>query len=169
MNRAELLESALVTARPKAYGPPERNFDRIARFWSVYAHDAMGAPPDMRTFTATDVACMMALMKIARLEETPDHLDSWTDLAGYAACGVEVATGTVIEHSADEATWIEVPYKEDFPSDLKAGDRVRLGGFSKQKFDLIPDGEYGATEAWNDLAVTSARRSRPRWYKPEAG
>lgn len=32
MNRAEILESALaaVNARPKAYGPPERNFDRIA-------------------------------------------------------------------------------------------------------------------------------------------
>lgn len=120
MNRAELLEGALaaVNARPKAYGPPERNFDRIARFWSVYAHDAMGAPPDMRTFTATDVACMMALMKIARLEETPDHVDSWVDLAGYAACGAEVSTGVTIEHSADDAP------------KFKVGDRVKAYGLA---------------------------------------
>jgi hypothetical protein len=38
-----------------------------------------------------DVAQMMALMKIARLENDPSHLDSWTDLAGYAACGAEIS------------------------------------------------------------------------------
>ena len=32
---------------------------------------------------------MMALMKIARLQNMPSHLDSWVDLAGYAACGGE--------------------------------------------------------------------------------
>lgn len=119
MNRAELLESALaaVNARPKAYGPPERNFDRIALLWSDHTVNRYGAGVGLK-FDAVDVACMMALMKIARLEETPDHLDSWTDLAGYAACGAECATGAVIEHSADDAP----------APRFKVGDRVLCRG-----------------------------------------
>jgi hypothetical protein len=97
MNRAELLEAALdaVNKRPKAYGPPESNFMRIACLWSAYMYlvKGMGAVhvgPD-------DVANMMILMKIARLVETPDHEDSWTDIAGYAACGAEVTSKAVVE------------------------------------------------------------------------
>lgn len=119
MNRAELLTAALdaVNARPKAYGPPERNFDRIALLWSDHTVNRYGAGVGLK-FDAVDVACMMALMKIARLEETPDHLDSWTDLAGYAACGAECATGAVIEHSADDAP------------KFKVGDRVEAYGLA---------------------------------------
>lgn len=104
MNRADLLTAALdaVNARPKTYGPPERNFDRIASLWSAHTVNRYGEGVGLR-FDAVDVACMMALMKIARLEETPDHMDSWTDLAGYAACGAECAT--TIEHDADEVAW----------------------------------------------------------------
>jgi hypothetical protein len=32
---------------------------------------------------------MMAGVKLARLSATPDHQDSWVDLAGYAATGSE--------------------------------------------------------------------------------
>ena len=39
------------------------------------------------------VALMMALLKVARLIKSPEHLDSWVDLAGYAACGGEIAGG----------------------------------------------------------------------------
>ena len=42
-------------------------------------------------FSAYDVAVMMALLKIARISENPQHMDSWVDLAGYAACGGEIA------------------------------------------------------------------------------
>jgi len=42
-------------------------------------------------FRPTDVAQMMVLMKIARLENSPTHMDSWIDVAGYAACGGELA------------------------------------------------------------------------------
>jgi hypothetical protein len=34
---------------------------------------------------------MCADLKLARLENQPDHMDSWVDLAGYAACGAEIA------------------------------------------------------------------------------
>jgi len=33
----------------------------------------------------------MALLKIGRLKSNPIHGDSWVDLAGYAACGAELA------------------------------------------------------------------------------
>ena len=39
---------------------------------------------------ATDVAHMMVLLKMARLVETPQHRDSWVDMAGYAATGARV-------------------------------------------------------------------------------
>ena len=39
-----------------------------------------------------DVAAMMALLKVARIRHSPDKRDSWCDLAGYAACGFDVAT-----------------------------------------------------------------------------
>jgi hypothetical protein len=34
---------------------------------------------------------MLALLKIARLKNSPNHRDSWVDIAGYAACGAECA------------------------------------------------------------------------------
>ena len=43
-------------------------------------------------FTATDVAMMMALLKIARIRGGNATEDSFVDLAGYAACGGEIAT-----------------------------------------------------------------------------
>jgi hypothetical protein len=94
MTRAELLEAALdaVNRRPKSYGPPEQNFERIAALWNEYLNGkyctSVGIPAG--SINAVDVACMMVLMKVARLEETPGHIDSWVDIAGYAACGAEV-------------------------------------------------------------------------------
>jgi hypothetical protein len=39
-----------------------------------------------------DVAMMMALLKIARIQSGTATEDSFVDLAGYAACGGEIAT-----------------------------------------------------------------------------
>lgn len=114
MNRADLLESALdaVDKRPKSYGPPEQNFGRIAALWNIYMGDKYGEDLGL---VAVDVACMMVLMKVARLEETPDHIDSWVDIAGYAACGAEVSTGVtidaVVEPEVPQAPegWMPIP------------------------------------------------------------
>lgn len=91
MNRNEVLNAALaaVDRRPKSYGPPEQNFERIALMWSTYLYSVKGS--GVVSIGLTDVAAMMILMKVARLIETPDHADSWVDIAGYAACGSEVA------------------------------------------------------------------------------
>jgi hypothetical protein len=67
--------------RGSAYGDASENFQRIADMWSVILS---------RRVTVKEVALCMAAVKMARLIETPDHEDSWIDLAGYAALGVEV-------------------------------------------------------------------------------
>ena len=86
MNRSECLDKAkeiVNGARQENYGRPEKNFKQIAIYWSIYLdHDV----------SATDVALMMVLMKLARLQNKPDHDDSWVDIAGYAANGAELAT-----------------------------------------------------------------------------
>lgn len=85
MNRTELLNKALEIvngARQENYGSPEQNFARIAAFWTLYLQ---------RHITPADVAIMMVLMKTARLQNNVKHEDSWIDIAGYAANGVEVA------------------------------------------------------------------------------
>lgn len=84
MKRAEILEAARVCVcgnREQDYGSPERTFETIAIFWSAY----LGYP-----VSATDVAAMMALMKIARIASGRAKEDNWVDLAGYAACGGEI-------------------------------------------------------------------------------
>lgn len=43
-------------------------------------------------FSPVDVAMMMALLKIVRIKTGTETEDSFVDLAGYAACGGEIAT-----------------------------------------------------------------------------
>lgn len=86
MTRAELLDAARQTVcadRQDVHGNPEDSFGTIANLWSAYLGHVRLSP--------ADVAAMMALLKIARIRGNPKHMDSWTDLAGYAACGAEVA------------------------------------------------------------------------------
>lgn len=85
MTRAETLEKAKACVcgqREQDYGSPEDNFRIIAEFWSAYT----GYPIDSK-----DVAMMMALLKIARIATGTATEDSFVDLAGYAACGAEIA------------------------------------------------------------------------------
>lgn len=87
MKRDEILEAAkrcVSGDREQDYGSPENNFQRIADLWSAYS----GYP-----FTSTDVAAMLALLKIARIASGHAKEDNWVDLAGYAACGGEIETG----------------------------------------------------------------------------
>lgn len=71
-----LLDEAysLVTGdRQQSYDHPARNFDRIARLWSV-ALD--------KDITAEDVAVCMVLVKIARQVHAPKR-DNLVDAIGY--------------------------------------------------------------------------------------
>lgn len=76
--------------REQDYGTPEESFRAIAQLWGIYIRERMVILTDV-CFDPEDVAIMMALLKIARLANNPEHMDSWVDLAGYAACGGEIA------------------------------------------------------------------------------
>ncbi|MBZ9659739.1 DUF6378 domain-containing protein [Mesorhizobium sp. ESP-6-4] len=74
-------------ARRAAYGKPEDNFERIAKFWQAYFENTGRTEANV---TAADVSPLMRLMKEARLCETPDHRDSFVDLVGYTLTGAEI-------------------------------------------------------------------------------
>lgn len=85
VSRTDILDKAkaIVTGdREQQYGKPEDNFAIIAGLWSAYKGDS---------FTPVDVAMMMALLKIARIKTGVGTVDSFVDLAGYAACAGEIA------------------------------------------------------------------------------
>lgn len=91
MNRQEVLvkASALIDgARHRNYGPANKNFDDIARIWSVLRDGS----PDEVVFNGVDVAMFMIATKLARLMKSPNNPDHWVDIAGYAALGAEIAT-----------------------------------------------------------------------------
>ena len=75
-------EKCVCGHREQDYGTPEDGFSRIAEFWATYKGVEFGP---------VDVAIMMALLKIARISENPQHMDSWVDGCGYFACGGEIA------------------------------------------------------------------------------
>ena len=85
MIREQILETAIKTVcqdRQDRYGAVENNFQMIAEFWSTYLNVSV---------TAVDVAMMMGMLKIARIRTGKFTQDNFVDLAGYAACGAEVA------------------------------------------------------------------------------
>ena len=83
MNGEMLLKHAagVVANRREIYGEPERMFDQIAKRWSL----VLGIE-----VTPAQVALCLIDLKLARLTRDPRHLDSITDVAGYAACLREV-------------------------------------------------------------------------------
>jgi hypothetical protein len=90
ITKSALLDRAknAVADRGLNYGKPEDNFTRIARRWVVHIKNRFNIDVPL---DAISVAIMCDDLKSARLENTPDHLDSWVDKAGYAACGANIA------------------------------------------------------------------------------
>ena len=85
MKRADILAAAsqaVTVDRAETHGDIEDTFAAIASLWSAYLEFPVNS---------TDVAAMMILLKLARMKGNPTHLDNWVDIAGYAACGGEIA------------------------------------------------------------------------------
>lgn len=88
MNSNQLLagsESILAEAqaviygdREQTYGAPDKNLQVIAEMWTSYI-------AGKTSLDVNDVCCMMVLLKVARLKNSPEHRDSQVDLCGYAA------------------------------------------------------------------------------------
>lgn len=86
MNRTEILQWAddLINGeRDAVYGTPQENFERTAALWSVILQQKV---------YPQQVGVMLALLKISRLVNSPDHLDSYIDAAGYLALAGEIGT-----------------------------------------------------------------------------
>jgi hypothetical protein len=86
LNRSDILDTAkgyVTRDRAATHGDAEDQFTTIGQLWAAL----LGQP-----ITPAQVALMMACLKVARAWGNPAHDDNWTDLAGYAACGGEIAT-----------------------------------------------------------------------------
>ena len=83
MTAEELLAqaAAVVRDRRRTYGQPLDLFERVAVRWS----QVLGT----KVTPAQVIVCLVDL-KVARLSHDPRHLDSITDIAGYAGCLAEV-------------------------------------------------------------------------------
>lgn len=88
MTRAEILDTAkeyVTKDRAATHGEAENNFERTAALWNAYLAEG-------QMISATDVAVMLTLLKVARIASNACHSDNWVDAAGYMACGGEIAT-----------------------------------------------------------------------------
>ena len=83
-------ERCVCGQREQDYGTPEDSFNIIADLWAVYLK---GCGVSIDFLESHDVAIMMALLKIARISENPQHMYKWVDGCGYFACGGEIAGG----------------------------------------------------------------------------
>lgn len=86
-SRGEILaeaEQAVIVDRAATHGDVQGSFGQIAAIWSV----RLGV-----TISAAQVAIMMIDLKTVRAWGNPGHADNWIDIAGYAACGGEIAAG----------------------------------------------------------------------------
>ena len=89
MDRSKILDTAktyVTEDRAAQHGDVKRNFGLIATYWSAHL--------DVNV-TASDVAVMMTLLKLARLRSNPYNPENWIDGCGYLACGGEIAWGEV--------------------------------------------------------------------------
>ena len=68
--------------RQTDYGDPGSSINRMAETWSAVC-------PDME-FTPRRAVILMIATKLSRLAHNPNHMDSWVDVAGYAAIGAEL-------------------------------------------------------------------------------
>ena len=88
MSRKDILikaQKCVCGQRRQDYGSPEDNFRMISELWTTYTG---------HNIRPLDVPVMMALLKIARIRTGSGQgtADCFIDIAGYAACGGEIAT-----------------------------------------------------------------------------
>lgn len=87
MDRSKILDTAkeyVTNDRAATHGDARRNFGLIAAYWSAHLN---------ANVSASDVAVMMTLLKLARLKSNVGNLDNWIDGCGFLALGGEIAAG----------------------------------------------------------------------------
>ncbi len=76
------VEKCVCAERQNTYGDAEDNFEVIAKLVTIMLQGKL-----VEKITALDIAKINACIKMARIITSPEHLDNWIDLAGYAVCG----------------------------------------------------------------------------------
>jgi len=79
-------------SRRDAYGDALVNHERIARLATARFHEKLKDPVG-DPFTPEDMAAFARMQKEARLVATPGHVDSLTDIAGYAGVELDIHAG----------------------------------------------------------------------------
>ena len=100
MNRVEILNTAaeLISGdRAATYGDALVSHQRIANLWATY----LGTP-----VSAVDVAMCMVLLKVSRSKggDKPGKMDTFVDIAGYAALCAEFEAATTAATKAARTT-----------------------------------------------------------------
>lgn len=78
--------------RAKQHGNKRDNFDNIAKLWTAWLRINHTLSKDL---SGADVAKLMVLLKIARMESGAFNPDDSLDACGYAAIAGELARGEV--------------------------------------------------------------------------
>lgn len=89
MKKKAILEKAseiICGEREKDYGDSNSSLDNIAVAWSAYLSAYTGNEIEIE---ASDVACMMVMLKCIRQCHGEGKMDNFIDMAGYAAIGGE--------------------------------------------------------------------------------
>ena len=87
-------DKLLHTDRQKTYGGAIENHERIAEIWSALIGTQL---------TATDVALMMAALKIYRAANNPAHLDSFIDAVAYVDIAAQASSSSSSSPSTNDA------------------------------------------------------------------
>ena len=90
--------------RARDYGHPAVNHTCTADLFRAYLHRRYGTAK----FDAIDVCAFNILQKISRIANTPDHVDSLVDLAGYAENWAMVLHVVEAERAAFEQGYKDV-------------------------------------------------------------
>ena len=87
MNRIEALDhlKLVLADRGEDYGTPRGNHQIVADLLNTLQRHHKNS----EQWTPQDTMLMMILVKVARLCNSPNHIDSWLDIAGYAVCGID--------------------------------------------------------------------------------
>jgi len=124
--------------RQDVYGSPEDSFAIIAEYWSTYLR-AEYEKVGHRNLNTKDVAHMMVLFKMARVQGQAPKRDNYVDLCGYAAIAADRLS------SCGELTKEEMEFFcKDFPAAVTPAWKDGAPGcpHTRTKFVKTTAGDY---------------------------
>ena len=131
--RVQLTQTAsnLITGqRQEDYGTPEKNFTRVANYWSIRLEDKL---KDGAKITPREVAELMALLKMARATQSPTE-DSFVDGIGYIAIAGELGDLERKYQKVQEDGYTELAKDEERNEEQKSKLIRRIGPFESDQF-----------------------------------